>query len=165
MHFNKDGYAHYEYCPLFDENNSDDECKKIFAEWEDEMMDKNSELMWVSNVYWYLDQLSCVLVLRNKLWFIEAIKILEDTWTTIEKERISGYEHRAPRKRKNSDPSKIKQEKTESEKRERKKSAEMIKTSPQLTAIKHQQKDDPNNKEIPIIKVLTEGIDETDFIL
>ena len=34
-----------------------------------EMMKKNSDLMWVANVYWYLDEVSCVLVLRNKLWF------------------------------------------------------------------------------------------------
>lgn len=50
-------------------------------------------------IYWYLDQLSCVLVERNRLWFQEAFPLIENTWKTIEEERISGCEHRAPVKK------------------------------------------------------------------
>jgi len=50
-------------------------------------------------IYWYLDQLSCVLVERNRLWFQEAFPIIENTWKTIEAERINGCEHRAPVKK------------------------------------------------------------------
>jgi hypothetical protein len=39
-------------------------------------------------------------VRRNRLWFEEAVHILQGVWDTIEKERESGYEHRAPMKRK-----------------------------------------------------------------
>ena len=49
-------------------------------------------------IYWYLDEMSCVLVDRNRLWFAAAKPLIEDTWSTILKERIQGYEHRAPKK-------------------------------------------------------------------
>jgi hypothetical protein len=56
--------------------------------------------IWVRTIYWYLDQYSCVLVRRNRLWFEEAVPVLEQLWKTIEEERSSGFEHRAPSKRK-----------------------------------------------------------------
>jgi hypothetical protein len=40
-------------------------------------------------------------VRRNRLWFEEAAPVLQRLWETIEKERETGYEHRAPTKRKN----------------------------------------------------------------
>jgi hypothetical protein len=54
---------------------------------------------WVRTIYWYLDQYSCVLVRRNRLWFEEAVPILQRLWETIEKERETGYEHRAPKRK------------------------------------------------------------------
>ena len=50
-------------------------------------------------IYWKLEKLSCVLVSRNKDWFKNNIGQLEKVWKTIEEERISGYEHRAPVKK------------------------------------------------------------------
>lgn len=70
-----------------------------FLDWEKKQMDENSNLEWVNNIYWRLDTFSCVLVLRNKKWFELSIPIIEDTWKTIEKERKTGCEHRAPVKR------------------------------------------------------------------
>jgi putative phage-type endonuclease len=55
--------------------------------------------IWVKNLYWYLSKYSCVLVLRNKIWFTWAAQTLSDVWNTIETERDTGYEHRAPKKR------------------------------------------------------------------
>ena len=49
--------------------------------------------------YWGLDQYSCVLVLRNRLWFEAAIKRVEALWRIVEVERVQGCEHRAPKKR------------------------------------------------------------------
>jgi hypothetical protein len=46
-----------------------------------------------------LEVLSCVFVQRNKEWFKNNIGQLEKVWKTIEQERISGYEHRAPNKK------------------------------------------------------------------
>jgi len=55
--------------------------------------------IWVRTIYWYLDEYSCVLVRRNRLWFEEAVKVLARVWAMIEEERETGYEHRAPMKR------------------------------------------------------------------
>jgi putative phage-type endonuclease len=50
-------------------------------------------------IYWYLDELSCVVVQRNHLWFEQALPQIESTWNTILKERETGCEHRAPSKK------------------------------------------------------------------
>jgi putative phage-type endonuclease len=70
-------------------------------EWEQMNMDKYQEqgLIWIKNCYWKLDIVSCVLVTRNKQWFTDNVGQLEKVWRTIEQERITGYEHRAPKKR------------------------------------------------------------------
>ena len=89
IYFIKDQKPYYEYPPI-DLNESQ------FIEWEKSIMEKNKHLTWNKNIYWKLDILSCVLVLRNKKWFHEASKKLSLIWNTIEKERKSGYSHRAP---------------------------------------------------------------------
>lgn len=72
-----------------------------FDKWEAEMFAKHERLrsVWVRTIYWYLDEYSCVLVRRNRLWFEEAVKVLAGVWAMIEEERETGYEHRAPVKR------------------------------------------------------------------
>jgi hypothetical protein len=71
--------------------------------WEEEMVDKYQSsphnYMYVKSIYWKLEILSCVLVLRNRNWFENNIKSIEKVWNIIEKERITGYEHRAPNKK------------------------------------------------------------------
>ncbi len=51
-------------------------------------------------IYWYLDEYSCVTIPRNRVWFDNSISKIEDFWNIIVKERVSGYEHRAAKKRK-----------------------------------------------------------------
>jgi putative phage-type endonuclease len=72
-----------------------------YDKWEVEMFTKHERLgsIWVRTIYWYLDEYSCVLVRRNRLWFDEAAKVLARVWAMIEEERETGYEHRAPMKR------------------------------------------------------------------
>jgi len=72
-----------------------------YEKWEAEMFAKHERLrsIWVRTIYWYLDEYSCVLVRRNRLWFEEAVKVLQTVWTTIEEERQTGYEHRAPKRK------------------------------------------------------------------
>lgn len=84
----------YEYAPI---GVTDEE----YTEWETAMFAKHERArnIWVRTIYWYLDEYSCVLVRRNRLWFSEAVKVLERVWETIEEERETGYEHRAPMKR------------------------------------------------------------------
>lgn len=55
--------------------------------------------MYMKTIYWKLEQISCVLVCRNSQWFKDNIGSLEEIWNIVEKERISGYEHRAPNRR------------------------------------------------------------------
>ena len=55
--------------------------------------------------YWYLDEISCVYIPRNRVWFSNAVPRIQEIWDTIIKERVDGYEHRASKKRQVSDRS------------------------------------------------------------
>lgn len=92
MYFNKDGQPLYEYMPL-------DLTLEEFTIWEESIMEKHTNITWIKNIYWKLDEISCVLVLRNKLWFKSVESMLNEFWKTIEYEKINGYEHRAPNKK------------------------------------------------------------------
>ena len=91
----------YEYAPI-GVTTADEE----YTEWEAAVFAKHERArnIWVRTIYWYLDEYSCVLVRRNRLWFSEAVKVLERVWATIEEERETGYEHRAPAKKKTGTP-------------------------------------------------------------
>ena len=60
----------------------------------------------MKTIRWRLEKMSCVLVLRNPMWFQCAIRVLDDLWQTIVKERDNpqGCEHRAPKRRINANP-------------------------------------------------------------
>jgi putative phage-type endonuclease len=77
-------------------------------------LDKQSVMAWIteqrnvmltenkvlfSQKYWFLDEISCVLIQRNREWFAAAVPLIQDVWNTILKERVDGYEHRASKKR------------------------------------------------------------------
>ena len=80
--------------------------KEQYEKWYDNCIEENNNLTWVRNIFWYLDEHSCVLVTRNKNWFNSANPTFKKIWEIILKERTSGYEHRKPKKRikKKSDP-------------------------------------------------------------
>jgi putative phage-type endonuclease len=86
----------YEYAPI-GATTADQE----YTEWEAAVFAKHERArnIWVRTIYWYLDEYSCVLVRRNRLWFSEAVNVLQQVWATIEEERESGYDHRAPKKK------------------------------------------------------------------
>ena len=92
IYFMKDGKPHYEYEPI--------ECIEREV-WFNEAMKRNQDNMWMKTINWRLEKMSCILVLRNKLWFEHAIKVLDNLWQTVIKERNNpeGYEHRAPKRR------------------------------------------------------------------
>jgi putative phage-type endonuclease len=76
-------------------------------------LEKKSIDVWIKNtcdamsvkyslyetIYWYLDEISVVLVKRNHEWFKSKINDFQSVWDTIERERVEGYEHRTARKR------------------------------------------------------------------
>jgi putative phage-type endonuclease len=90
----KDGSPFYLYKPL------DIYLPEDIEKWEEENIDKyqspSYNYIFIKFIYWRIDKLSCVLVSRNKDWFKNNIGQLENVWKIIEKERVSGYEHRAP---------------------------------------------------------------------
>lgn len=133
---------HYEYMPLY-------HTKDMFEKWEEEMMNKNENKVWVNNIYWYLEEVSCVLVLRNKMWFESIIDDIGNTWSTIEKERVTGYSHRAPKKRiKKENIKVIKSENHDDQSSNTNlKQTKISKTSPLLSGC--------------VIKIRTESFDET----
>lgn len=77
---------------------------KEFESWQKTTMEVYSDSEWIRNVYWKLDQVSCVAVKRNKLWFSSAYPIIEELWRTIENERITGFEHRKPKRKRKASP-------------------------------------------------------------
>jgi hypothetical protein len=83
----------YEYAPLY-------QTIEQYEAWEEATMEKHREKVWLRNMYWKLDEISCVLVLRNKFWFNSTKHILKDIWDSILKERVTGHQHRAPNTRK-----------------------------------------------------------------
>jgi len=92
----KDGKPDYKYKPLHITNITDIE------EWEEQQVafhENTNGYIFMKTIYWKLEKLSCVLVLRNKEWFKNNIPQLQNVWNIIEKERVSGYEHRAPNRK------------------------------------------------------------------
>jgi hypothetical protein len=99
LHFVKNNFIdsspHYVYMPLdidIDKNEIDEWIKNKKNEL------KSTHALY-KTIYWYLDEYSCILVKRNRKWFSAAVPKIEEAWNTIEKERITGYEHRASKKR------------------------------------------------------------------
>ena len=90
--FTRDEKPIYEYAPI---GISSEEYDK----WEATIMKEHTNDSWIHNIYWKLDEMSCVLVTRNTEWFNAVIHQMQDLWNTVLNERVSGYEHRAPKKR------------------------------------------------------------------
>jgi len=91
IYFVKKGKPFYEYAPV-------KITQEQYDKWYENILEKNNNLTWIKNIYWRLEKYSCVLVLRNKFWFEHAIEKINEVWDIIVKERISGHEHRFPKK-------------------------------------------------------------------
>jgi putative phage-type endonuclease len=99
IHFHtKEGKPYYVYKPLTCNKQPD------IDEWENNTLETYENepynYIYIKTIYWKLEVISCILVLRDRNWFKNNIVQLEDVWKIVEKERITGYEHRAPKKRK-----------------------------------------------------------------
>jgi hypothetical protein len=89
---------HYEYMPVHYRDTETQDAWVVNTICQMETVGQG--YIWIRNIYWRLDQYSCVLVRRNRLWFNEyAAPQFQCIWRTIETERVSGYAHRAPKKR------------------------------------------------------------------
>lgn len=74
MYFTAEKQPHYEYAPI-------GISKRDYDIWEEDNLIKHEHMTWIKNIYWKLDEMSCVLVLRNKLWFAYALPILNNIWS------------------------------------------------------------------------------------
>jgi len=140
-----EGKPKYIYKPL----NMDFE--EFEGHWETEQMEMHQTncSAWIKNIYWRLEEISCVLVLRNRKWFQDTVTTLSDTWETILKERESGCQHRAPTKR-------VKKEQQIEE------TACLLnfdKTTGKVSLNKTSS--EKTNTILPFLKIRTESIDET----
>ena len=93
----KEGKPYYVYKPL------DIIEPSHILKWEEDMLDlyqsDKYNYTYIKFIYWKLDQMSCVLVCRNRQWFEDNIWELEELWATVVAERVSGFEHRAPNRK------------------------------------------------------------------
>lgn len=103
LHFHtKEGKPFYVYKPLYIISSDD---IKLWEETEVEKYEgPEYNYLFMKFIYWKVEVFSCVLVLRNREWFKNHIGQLQNVWNIIEQERISGYEHRAPKRKKEQQP-------------------------------------------------------------
>lgn len=84
---------YFEYKPL-------DLNEQQYKLWKNEKIRENfNKGDLIKEIYWKLEFTSCILVLRNKFWFNQSLPILTEFWNIIKEEKITGYQHRAPKKR------------------------------------------------------------------
>tara|TARA_B110000444_G_scaffold80834_1_gene76404 strand:+ start:4117 stop:5466 length:1350 start_codon:yes stop_codon:yes gene_type:complete len=97
LQYLKDESPHYIYAPFM----LNDLHSTEYKEWESKVMEKNKDLQLITRIYWKLVKISCVLVLRNKLWFKNVLPMIDVFWKNLVDERESGkYKERIKKKRK-----------------------------------------------------------------
>lgn len=93
VQFMVSGSPAYEYQPL-GLDKTEAEC------WERRIHESHTGDTWIRDIYWKLEVVSCVLVEFNAAWMAAAETRLNATWDIIQLEKRTGFEHRAPQKRK-----------------------------------------------------------------
>jgi putative phage-type endonuclease len=97
MQFYDNGEVYYEYPPFTLNAIHSNE----YISWTNAQLINNSSKSYVSNIYWKLEVVSCILVLRNNLWFKNALPYIEIFWNNLVVERDSGtYKERLSTKQK-----------------------------------------------------------------
>lgn len=91
--------VHYEYMPLFYAGVHTS--KRRMETWIKETIKRlQHQFVYVRTDYWYLDEISVVVVPRNRVWFSKALPEIERVWKTIETERSGDFSHRKPNSKK-----------------------------------------------------------------
>lgn len=123
-----------------------------YTKWNVETMtEMDGKATWLKTIYWRMDEVSVVLVKRNKKWFQHAEHILTELWATIESERQYGYEHRAPRKR-----ARVAKDTTDTG------GICLIKLDSDEPVIEQAKNDSKEEKNIVIMEIDTEALDDAD---
>lgn len=97
LQYLKNEEPYYIYAPfMLNDINSN-----LYTEWLTEIEEQNKELIFINTLYWKLEVISCVLVLRNKFWFNTILPYIQIFWNQLVYERDSGlYKERISKKRK-----------------------------------------------------------------
>ena len=97
LQYLKDEAPYYVYAPFMLTDLNSAEYKKWYEE--QEIANKDMEL--IKTIYWKLVKISCVLVLRNKIWFNKIQPMVKVFWNKLVDERETGkYKLRVKNKRK-----------------------------------------------------------------
>ena len=97
LHYTYNNGPYYVYAP-FMVNNLESEDYNI---WLKEEQEKNKDKEFIDFIYWKIEKISCILVMRNKFWFDSVVNDIEYFWKVIEKERSdNSYKERIKNKRK-----------------------------------------------------------------
>ncbi|AGM15440.1 lambda-type exonuclease [Phaeocystis globosa virus PgV-16T] len=86
LQYLKDEAPYYVYAPFMLTDLNSAEYKKWYEE--QEIANKDMEL--IKTIYWKLVKISCVLVLRNKIWFKKIQPMVEVFWNKLVDERETG---------------------------------------------------------------------------
>ena len=75
----KEQHPHYEYMPF------NVVSKTKCYEWQDKKMTEYEQknMHWSFNSYWYLQEVSCILVERNQQWFYAVLPNILDFWNNV----------------------------------------------------------------------------------
>lgn len=95
IQFSARGGPVYNYSPFVAD-------KEVIDAWISKSLDENETMTWIRNIYWSLEEYSCVLVTRNRKWFAGALPQFQKIWKTILYERVNGFAHRKPKKKQKS---------------------------------------------------------------
>ena len=97
LQYLKEESPYYVYAPfMLNDLNSES-----YKAWEDNEKNKNKDYEFIKRIYWKIEKISNILVLRNKLWFKNIQPLIEDFWNILVYERESGkYKERQKNKRK-----------------------------------------------------------------
>jgi len=99
LYFTPDNNPHYEYVPF----NVTDISSNEYANWFNKINNENNmkNNIFEKFIYWRLDVISCILILRHKLWFSSILPLIDNFWKNLLEERESGkYKERIKKKRK-----------------------------------------------------------------
>ena len=99
LYFKEDNSPHYEYVPFNVVDFYSNEYKIWFENINNNNIKNNN--IFDKFIYWRLDVISCILILRNKLWFNKILPLIDNFWKNLLEEKHSEkYKDRIKKKRK-----------------------------------------------------------------
>jgi putative phage-type endonuclease len=97
LQYLKNNEPYYIYAPFMLNDINSDEYKAWF---DNETNNSSIDMEFIRTIYWKIEKISCILVLRNKFWFSQVLPSIELFWNNLVEERETGkYKDRIKKKR------------------------------------------------------------------